>query len=266
MNEKSPEEVVAEAASITTTKAMKRHLHPEGDRFGLIMDFDYKFDDFGFVDWRAIIPESFLFINKKKFEEAGKDVPTDIEGLDDSEVIIKLGGIKWLARVRGYESVSYEVVSADSQNVIVKCLINWIPNFENPIGSSYEEIASCNAKNADSFHLQFAESIAANRAFVRCVRNFLNVNIVGEEEVANKIPETKPSSEDPSHLSIDPQTIFFNKAKEKGKTFEEIAGMCAEADPLISEAVKDKGLNDAALIKLITPKAAKKLLRMIRKV
>ena len=215
------------------------------------------------IDWRAIIPKSWLFVNAKKFTDKNQEAPKTVEGLDDSMVIIKLGGIKWLARVRGYDKVSYEVIS-DAPNVTVKCSIDWSPNFENPLGATYEEIASCNEKNASNFNLIYAESIAANRAFVRCVRNFLNVNIVGEEEIFEKEAIEPKSETSDGTVAIDPQSIFIKIAKEKGLDLAAIIKMCEESD----ESLKDlasRVSSDKELVKELTPKIAKKLIKSIKK-
>lgn len=232
------------------------------ERFGLLNTVEYVFDDFGFVDWRSIIPSGFLFINSKKFTDAGKEVPSSMDGLDDSEIIIKLGGIKWLARVRGYDSVAFDVISNDKENVVVKCKIDWMPNFENPLGAFYEEIASCNVKNADDFNLKFAESIAANRAFVRCVRNFLNVNIVGEEELSSDIP-SKQSDTPADRVAVDPQSIFLKICKEKGMSLDAILDFCIKNDASLDDQLK--GADEKSILKILTPKQAKNLLKIIKK-
>ncbi len=239
----------------------RRILDENDPKFGLLDRINYVFDEFGFIDWRAIIPEGFLFINAKKFTDNNKEVPKTMDGLDDSEIIIKLGGIKWLARVRGYDSVAFEVISANADNVIVKCKIDWIANFENPQGAFYEEIASCNTKNADNFNIKFAESIAANRAFVRCVRNFLNVNIVGEEEIVSE--PIKQSDAKTDSMAIDPQSIFIKKCKEKGMDISAIIEFCKTNDPSMAETTEI--IDEKTLSNILTPKQAKNLLKAVKK-
>ena len=258
-------ELPAATEEVVQRKLCSRTLDEASPNFGLLDSISYVFDETGFIDWRVLIPKGFLFINQQKFKELGKEVPKTMDGLEDSMIIIKLGGIKWLARVRGYEKVMFEVISASPENVVVKCIIDWIPNIENPLGASYEEIASCNAKNAVEFNIKFAESIAANRAFVRCVRNFLNVNIVGEEEIFEKEADaTKTDVQSGGQVSVDPQSIFMKNAKEKGMTILEIIEFCYKND---SSIVGDmlRGMDEAAVVKALTPKQAKKLLKAIKK-
>lgn len=241
---------------------LSRETSEASPRFGLLNGINYSFDDMGFIDWRDMIPEKFLFINEKKFTEAGKEPPKTMENLDDSDIIIKLGGIKWLARLRGYEKVSFELISGEP-NVVVKCSIDWIPSVENPLGASYEEIASCGPKNAEEFNLKYAESIAANRAFVRCVRNFLNVNIVGEEEIFDKEQSVAKDTPSNSGIAVDPQSIFIKIAKEKGMDFPQIVDFCSSTLKIADDSFR--GHDEASLLKAITPKQAKTLLRAIKK-
>ena len=44
-------------------------------------------------------------------------------------------------------------------------------------------MANATLDNTSNFATKFLETIACNRAFVRCVRNFLNVHIVGDDEI-----------------------------------------------------------------------------------
>lgn len=228
---------------------------------GLISTIDHKFDEFGFVDWRATIPQKFLFVNTEKFKAAEREVPETIEGVEDDMLLIKLGGIKWLARARGYEKVVFEVVHQEPSLVTVRCRIYWIPNFENPRGATYEELASCGVKNADELSLRYSESIAANRAFVRCVRNFLNVNIVGDEEIDKKDAEAPPKPSDTTPATIDPQSIYIKLCKEKGLDFKSIKERCVAIEPTMDDCQSEDDI-----IKNLTPKNARKLIREIKSV
>ena len=132
-----------------------------------------------------------LFPNKSWFEARNKAVPTSVDGLQDYQLLIKLAGIKELAKLRGFTRVHYDVIKCEIDHVSVKCEINWIPNFENPKeasdflppSTSFEDLANATVHNTSSFAQKFLETIAANRAFVRCVRNFLNIHIVGADEI-----------------------------------------------------------------------------------
>lgn len=154
------------------------------DENGLLKNVEYNFNEDGSIDWRAMVKEEHLFPNKAHFERFKKPVPKTIEGLRDHQLLIKLSGIKELARLRGFSSVSYETVKCEHNHVAVKCKIEFIPNYESA-GSSivYEDMANATSSNCSSFAVRFLETIACNRAFVRAVRNFLNVHIVGLDEM-----------------------------------------------------------------------------------
>jgi hypothetical protein len=153
------------------------------DEHGLINSAEYVFKEDGSVDWRKMIKPEFLYVNKEWFELRQKPVPTSIEGLEDKQLTIMLGGIKDLAKLRGFREVSNAVTHVREGYVSAECRIEWLPNYENPEGAYFSDHANASADNTDRFCYKFLEAIAVNRAFVRCVRNFLNINIVGADEI-----------------------------------------------------------------------------------
>lgn len=163
------------------------------DENGLLKNVEYIFNDDGSINWRAMVKEEHLFPNKAWFERFNKPLPKIIDGLKDHQLLIKLSGIKELARLRGFDSVSYEMVKCQHDHVAVKCSISFISNYETPEKVVYEDMANATINNCSSFAVKFLETIACNRAFVRAVRNFLNVHIVGLDEMDTS--EQKSSSE-----------------------------------------------------------------------
>ena len=153
---------------------------------GLLEGVDYTFNDDGSVDWRAMIDPKHLYPNKGWFESRGEPMPRSPEGLADNQLLIKLSGIKELAKLRGFDAVTYDVIKCEKDHVAVKCRIHWVPNFESGTyyslkqgdddyfnsRVSFEDIANATTENTSNFAQKFLETIAANRAFVRCVRNF----------------------------------------------------------------------------------------------
>ena len=83
-----------------------------------------KFNEDGTVDWRKMIKPEFLVANRDRTDE------TDISKLEDNELIILLGGLKDLASVRGFNSVTYKVHEASPEYVCASCSIEWIGNYE----------------------------------------------------------------------------------------------------------------------------------------
>ena len=76
---------------------------------GLLENVDYTFNEDGSIDWRAMIKPEFLYPNKGWFDARNKPTPKTSEGLDDKQLLIMLGGIKELAKLRGYSSIDFEV-------------------------------------------------------------------------------------------------------------------------------------------------------------
>jgi len=167
-----------------SSETLKPYQKYRRNDIGLIDSVNYVFNDDGSVDWRAMIKPEFLYPNKDWFELRKLAVPASIEGLEDKQLLIMLGGIKELAKLRGFHSVSYDVRNERENYVTAKCTIEWIGNYESDRKIVvYEDVANATASNTDDFCLKFLESIACNRAFVRCVRNFLNIHIVGADEI-----------------------------------------------------------------------------------
>lgn len=171
-----------------TKKAAKKKLFGpdvyKRDDHGLLENVDYIFNEDGSVNWRAMIKPEFLYPNKDWFNFRNKDMPDSVDGLADNQLLIMLGGIKELARLRGFESVTFNTETTSPGYVTASCEITWSPNYEsNKECVVYQDVANATLDNTDSFASKFLETIACNRAFVRCVRNFLNIHIVGADEI-----------------------------------------------------------------------------------
>ena len=205
----------------TKNSDTKRKLGPSKfsrDEDGLLSNVDYEFNEDGSINWRAMVKEEHLFPNKLWFHNRGKDTPRSIEGLADHQLLIKLGGIKELAKLRGFSDLSYKVVKCEEDHVAVICQMTFLPNYETfgePI--TFQDMANATLNNTSSFATKFLETIACNRAFVRCVRNFLQVHIVGDDEIdksdgpSKVIPKQKNS--DPTN-PLSPTSSLQNKASE----------------------------------------------------
>ncbi len=197
---------------------------------GLLSNATYLFNEDGSVDWRSMVKDEFLYPNKGWFDSRKKNVPTSVDGLQDNQLLIMLGGIKELAKLRGFDSVSFKTENVADGYVKSTCKINWIGNYEsNGLPISYEDVANASLYNTNSFAAKFLETIACNRAFVRCVRNFLNIHIVGADEIDkskdadNSFSIESSSDEINSIASLSPhaqlRTIFVDEMN--GGSFEE---------------------------------------------
>lgn len=195
---------------------------------GLFENVDYKYTPEGFVSWREMINPAFLYPNKGYFERAGKPVPDSAEGLEDNQILCKLGGYKELARLRGFSNVEYKLEYLEN-GVSCICTIDWIPNYETSYAGSilhrsgvrFSSIANSTSENCGDFMASFKETQAENRAFVRCVRNFLNVNIVGDDEIGKgKVVVEQQQENSPDALN--PQKNLESQAIKKGfKSYEQ---------------------------------------------
>ncbi len=188
------------------------------NQYGLIEDkqISYQFNDDGTVNWRKMIKPEFLVANRDRTDE------TDISKLEDNELIILLGGLKDLANIRGYQSVTYNIHEASPEYVCASCTITWIGNYETVKSEPvvFESVADAGIKNTESFGQMYLAAIAENRAFCRAVRNFLRINIVAKEEIKN----VKISTPAPSSNAASPDLFLKNLMKEKKITFETIKG------------------------------------------
>ena len=190
--------------------AYKRNDH------GLLENVDYKFNEDGSVNWRAMIKPEFLYPNKGWFEARNKPVPSSIEGLEDNQLLIMLGGIKELAKMRGYINVDPKVTNVSEGYVTATCTIEWIGNYESTGNYiTYSDVANATLDNTDAFCAKFLETIAFNRAFVRCVRNYLNIHIVGADEIDKSRGSSQSYESDAVATPITPLDLLEKTLREK---------------------------------------------------
>ena len=200
------------------TKQIKR------DEDGLIEGLDYVFNEEGQIDWRKMVKQEFLVANRDRTSES------DVTKLEDNQLLILLGGIKELAQIRGYTDVQYSVQTPSSDYVVATCSISWVPNYETEGREiTFSAIGDASPDNTKSFARFFLGPIAENRAFVRCVRNFLKINIVGQDEMGESKLVSTTSKKD--NLT-DPVSILETLMSKKGVSFEKIK------EKLVKEEVK----------------------------
>ena len=213
--ESSMSEAVQKIQSKMSTKPKGPQVYKR-DEHGLLCDVDYAFNEDGSVDWRSMIKEEHLFPNKGWFESRKKSVPRSIDGLKDHQLLIKLSGIKELAKLRGFSDCYYDVVKCEENHVAVKCSITFAPNYETcGQPTVFSDMANATLNNTSNFATKFLETIACNRAFVRCVRNFLNVHIVGDDEI-DKSDSSNPVSTISKSSSLSPQGILKDVCLDLG--------------------------------------------------
>lgn len=193
----------------------------ERDERGLLKNINYFFNEDGSINWRKMVPKENLFINKDRFQEGTDFSSLDIENLLDSQLLIALPGIKHVAFIRGFTQVSYKVHAISLDHAAVSCKICWIPNFESnnqPI--FFTGMADAHLNNCKSFGKDFLLAIAENRAFIRAVRNFLRINIVGQDELGDL--KKKPENENSEEITLSPKSILKKLMANHQVSFEEI--------------------------------------------
>lgn len=161
----------------------------ERNEYGLICDESvvYQYNEDGTINWRKMIKPEFLVPHRQYFEKRGLPVPETVDGLEDHQVLILLGGLKELAQTRGYMNVTYQVQAPSKDYVVAVCTIMWIPNYESSnCCITFSAIGDAHEGNTNGFGKNFLGPIAENRAFCRAVRNFLKIHIVSQEEVGGQ--------------------------------------------------------------------------------
>lgn len=193
------------------------------DPNGLLECIDYTFNQDNTINWRAMISKEYLVPNRDSFKNQ-KDInlkELDITILADNQLLILLAGLKELAQIRGYKNVSYDVIQSQPDYVSVKCTIDWIPNYETSMEPvSFSALADAHLDNTKDFAKNFLMAIAENRAFVRAVRSFLKINIVGNDEMGKT---THIDTEvEPNTNITQPIALLQKTMEEYSITFEQI--------------------------------------------
>ena len=188
------------------------------DERGLIKNVNHIFKKDGTVDWRAMVNPAHLYPNKDWFARRNMAVPETSEGLRDDQLLIKLAGIKEVAKLRGFNRVTFNFPKLDNDYVVATSQVDWIENFETSFDPNAftmiasMDVANATSENTDGFGQKFLETIAANRAFVRTVRNYLGIHIVGEDEIAKGNGAKAQVNEGSADVS--PQGILAKKFAE----------------------------------------------------
>lgn len=186
-----------------------------------------------------MIKPEYLAVQSEKKEEVEmrynkKVKDLDLSTLPDYYLIILLGGIKDLLRIRGYRSLTNRVDYVSEQKAVVTTTIEFVPNAET--GGApliYSDTASASVYSVSGVFQLHLEAIAANRSLVRTVRNALGINIVGKDEFderANKAylsnggaalltPKVQAPDSPPEATGFAPFNVLSNRCKELDISF-----------------------------------------------
>jgi hypothetical protein len=194
------------------------------DHNGLLTHIDYNFNPDKSINWRSMINKDFLVPNRDSLIKTGNDSSLkeiDVSSLSDNQLLILLGGIKELAHIRGYHNVEYEVIEARQDYVAVKCTIDWMANYETNFKEvKFSSLADAHLENTKDFAKNFLMAIAENRAFIRCVRNFLRINIVGNDEIGKS--HYSEASDSLSSENSQPIALLKKTMTENNISFDQI--------------------------------------------
>jgi hypothetical protein len=218
---------------------------------GLLECIDYTFNQDYTINWRAMINKEYLVPNRDAFKNQ-KDInlkEIDISTLADNQLLILLAGIKELAQIRGYSNVSYDVIQAQPDYVAVKCTINWTPNYEtNMEPVSFSALADAHLDNTKDFAKNFLMAIAENRAFIRTVRSFLKINIVGNDEMGKTTHID--SDVEPNTFITQPVALLEKTMEEYNISFEQIKERAVQKN--MNGAENWQNINDIPPLSMFT--------------
>ncbi len=224
----------------------KAVLKTQRDDNGLIVTpkVEYVFNEDGMIDWRKMVKTEQLVPNRERTQE------TEVSKLEDSQLLVLLAGFKELAQIRGFTSVEYDVHSPSSDYVVATCRINWIPNYETENNSvTFSAVGDASPNNTSNFAKYFLGPIAENRAFVRCVRNFLRINVTGADEIGSAQLTSNDAAAD---NASDPVGLLQQAMNEKGFSFEKVKSkLLAEKYPSAETIQSVKDIPKAKIFELI---------------
>lgn len=181
-----------------------------------MLPIEYPKDEIGFIEWRKLLGLEYISLNRSSFAKRGIDINIlSKEEIDkykrespEEDLMIKLAGFRLLAKIRGFSDISYEIKEFHNGPVCV-CKITWIPNIESQYISSTSGVSSASVDNVAKSFQHSLEAIASNRAFIRAVREGLNIFAVGEDEM-------NPNEEEKVQTKLQGSAFLENICKEKG--------------------------------------------------
>lgn len=206
----------------------------ERDENGLLSHVEYFFKEDSSINWRAMVKPEHTVLNlqykpeiEQKYQKRVEDIK--VNEVEDKFLLILLAGFKELAYIRGYNSVTYDVVKADRDFVAAKCRIVWTPNFEtNGKELVFESLADANSDTTSGFASKYLMAIAENRAFVRCVRNSLGVHIVGADEIG---PRANSGGSNKSYGPSEPKGVLQSLLDQKNISFDKFKNWAEAHNP-----------------------------------
>ena len=104
--------------------------------------------------------------------------------------------------------------------VVATCRIKWIPNYETEGREVvFSAMGDASPENTTDFTKWYLAAMAENRAFVRCVRNFLKINIVGSDECGD-VKKGRAKEKPAKETLTDPRSQLEELMKNKGVSLD----------------------------------------------
>lgn len=189
----------------------------------------------GIVDWRNLISQKHILLNRKKFADIGirvealsKEETNHYKNTVEPEfLMISLAGFRELAKKRGYDACSTNLVYCDADMYVFRTTLHFLPNDEEPNGVLFDGIGGANLSNVNVAFAPYLPAIAENRAFVRAVRNYFGIETLGWDEVKTD-GEVKVNDAIP----FGPHVTLKGKMDSKGVDFEGLKTLTANSDKI----------------------------------
>ncbi len=199
---------------------------------GLLENVNYVRDEkTSKINWFRMIPANYLYLNqdkKAKIEaRIGRKIngplqDSDLTDLNETDLVITLAGVRHLLDLRGYKSVKMVVGNSDPGYAAVSCEILFTPLEDNNTEQSFSACASAHTQSTKSWYQNYLVEAASNRAFCRCVRNFLGINVVAQDELGGASSE---SNDDQPVNMMSPSGLLKAAMGRSGKTFKDVVSM-----------------------------------------
>lgn len=178
------------------------------------------------TNWRERVKPEWLYINHEAINRGLVKRDTPVDQVEDRHLCIKLAGLRALALERGYSIVDYQIVTASADYVAMKCSISW-DETENEEACIFSSTADAHLNNTKDFCQNFLCAIAENRAFSRCIRNFLNIEIVSDAELGDA-KKTGNGVPDSPVVEFDVYDKLNEAMAARGLTFEKVKAKLTE--------------------------------------
>ena len=197
-----------------------------------------------------MVDPKYLYVAREYEERVVKAQGKPLSEIDlllvkDDWLRIRVGGINQLANIRGYRSLTYPHLIAVDGKASCSCQIEFIPNYESgmePLTCS--ALASACRLSMDKNMMGYLEAFAENRAFSRCVKRALQINILSDIEVGGDGRKAVESS------AADDESPSQGSGPSGNLPHDMLAEKCQQhAPPITFEHVKVGALKYAADLK-----------------